>query len=544
MTVHQHKKEKRKGQSLVEFALVLPLLLFMFMAIIDFGRALIAYAQASAQVRNALRSGVILGYDGGGRPYLNCTSMHSIAGAILFGSGTTTNVYYIPEDNPGTTIACPNGSVGSSALDAQLENGDILHVEVSTTIELITPFFDFDLPMTIAGQRTLVKNIALEPSYTGTGGSGGDTPPAVSIISPTDGSTVTGTITITASAVDDNGVVQVQFLINGVNIGTDITPSDGWTMSWDTTTVSDGNTNIAIIATDTAGKTGADSIMVIVNNGGPVTDNPPMVTIINPANGSSVTGTIDLTADAIDDVGVASVRFFVDGVFKGMDSYGADGWKLTWDSTSVADGSHSISVTASDNAGQTDSDSVTVDTINGGSDLPPTVTSLTSTASPAVGLVTLTATATDDNGVVQVEFRVDGTSIGTDSNGADGWSVVWNSASVPDGTHSVMALATDTIGLTGSLSISLPTNNGSNIVLVAMGVKISGNRYIELTWSGASTATVNIYRDGIWYANVANTGAYSDPFPKTSAGATYTYKVCEIGGSTACSNSSSATVPN
>lgn len=94
-------------------------------------------------------------------------------------------------------------------------------------------------------------------------------------------------------------------------------------------------------------------------------DNPPSVTITNPKDGETVSGTVTVTADASDDNGVTQVEFFVDGSSIGVDSDGSDGWSAIWDTTSVTDGSHTVSATATDNAvpGQTASDyiSVTVD---------------------------------------------------------------------------------------------------------------------------------------------------------------------------------------
>ena len=48
-------------------------------------------------------------------------------------------------------------------------------------------------------------------------------PPTVSISSPANGATVSGTISVTASAADNVGVVGVQFRVNGANIGAEDT---------------------------------------------------------------------------------------------------------------------------------------------------------------------------------------------------------------------------------------------------------------------------------------------------------------------------------
>ena len=84
---------------------------------------------------------------------------------------------------------------------------------------------------------------------------------------------------------------------------------------------------------------------------GPV-DAPPTVTITAPAGGATVSGTIGVSATATDDVGVTSVGFAVDGTAIGLDQNGADGWSASWNTAAAADGSHVVSATATDTAGQ------------------------------------------------------------------------------------------------------------------------------------------------------------------------------------------------
>jgi hypothetical protein len=97
-------------------------------------------------------------------------------------------------------------------------------------------------------------------------------------------------------------------------------------------------------------------------------------------------------------------------------------------------------------------------------DTPPSVTLIAppdgATVSGSVD-VTLAATASDDNGVEQVEFFVDGYFIGTAINEGDGWSLTWTgeTTSYSDGSHTVTAEAMDTIGQTGSDSITVTVAN-------------------------------------------------------------------------------------
>jgi len=97
---------------------------------------------------------------------------------------------------------------------------------------------------------------------------------------------------------------------------------------------------------------------------GPV-DAPPSVTIDSPLAGAVISGTaVPITATAVDDIGVVSVNFLVDGVVIGTDA--AAPFEATWDSTTASEGNHVVSVTAFDTAGQSAGAqvSVSVDNVN------------------------------------------------------------------------------------------------------------------------------------------------------------------------------------
>ncbi len=95
--------------------------------------------------------------------------------------------------------------------------------------------------------------------------------------------------------------------------------------------------------------------------GAPV-DNPPTVTITNPADGSTVSGTVNVTADASDTQGVTQVEFFVDSVSLGVDTTAP--YSVSWNTTTVADGSHAVKAVATDTIGQTGADTNTVTVSN------------------------------------------------------------------------------------------------------------------------------------------------------------------------------------
>jgi serine protease len=173
----------------------------------------------------------------------------------------------------------------------------------------------------------------------------------------------------------------------------------------------------------------------------------------------------------------------------------------------------------------------------GGTDNPPSV-SLTSPANGATvsGTVNLTANASDDYGVSQVEFFVNGGSIGVDTDGSNGWSTSWNTTTSANGGYTVSATATDTIGQTASANISITVNNTvtGGITLTASGYKIKGKKYVDLTWLGATSTNVDIYRNGSRYTTTVNDGAHTVG-SLGSGGGSDTFKICEA-GTNICSN--------
>jgi len=82
---------------------------------------------------------------------------------------------------------------------------------------------------------------------------------------------------------------------------------------------------------------------------GAVDTTPPNVTLTAPLNGATVSGTINLSATASDNLGVARVEFYVDGVFKGQDTLSP--YSISFNTTTVANGSHNVKAKAVDGTG-------------------------------------------------------------------------------------------------------------------------------------------------------------------------------------------------
>src|SRR6266568_1054028 len=170
----------------------------------------------------------------------------------------------------------------------------------------------------------------------------------VTMTSPASGSTVAGTVPVRAnvSIVGSLVVAGVQFKLDGANLGAEDT-SAPYSVSWDTTAASNGSHTLTAVARDLLGvQYTSNSVSVTVFND----TTPPTVSITSPANGATVSGTISVSADASDNVGVAGVQFLLDGAALGAEDTAAP-YSVALDTTKVANGSHTLAATARDAAG-------------------------------------------------------------------------------------------------------------------------------------------------------------------------------------------------
>lgn len=182
--------------------------------------------------------------------------------------------------------------------------------------------------------------------------------PSVSIAQPTEGASLAGTISVSGSATDNVKVAAVDVSIDGGTYRR-ASGTTKWTIALDTTTSGDGVHSIAARATDPAGNKSVTSVSVAFANH-PVDSHPPTVAITLPSSGATVTGAMSVTGTASDDVGVARVEIRVDsGSFRVAD--GVADWAYLLDSTSYADGNHTVAARATDASGNL---STTTEVIN------------------------------------------------------------------------------------------------------------------------------------------------------------------------------------
>ena len=107
------------------------------------------------------------------------------------------------------------------------------------------------------------------------------TPPTVSLLSPSDGATVSGDVVLSADTQDNVGLDHVEFLVNGASAGRAM--SSPWAVPFDTRGIADGSAlTVAAIAVDRSGhSTSSTQVAVIVDNSAPDIEPPVSTAMCN-----------------------------------------------------------------------------------------------------------------------------------------------------------------------------------------------------------------------------------------------------------------------
>lgn len=300
----------------------------------------------------------------------------------------------------------------------------------------------------------------------------GGTKIAVSVTAPIEGTTVSGAaVVFTATASNTIGIAGVQFKLDGVNIGTEVTAAP-YTITVDSRTLAEGAHKITAVARDAKGNSAmSPAVNIVVNNVVPMPD--VTVTSLSYASGIFTCTLVNQgTADTPAGISVG-VSYWVDGIYQTWGTVhtlplaagdtvvvGTDG-----DPYVIPAGNHTIMVFADDlNRFQESNESnnqlttpITIAPTPVGPTISITAPTGGSTASGTA--LTLSAAASDDIGVLGVQFKVDGTNLGAEITTAP-YTTTFNTTTVANGSHTITAVARDTDGLTTtSAGVAITVNN-------------------------------------------------------------------------------------
>lgn len=211
----------------------------------------------------------------------------------------------------------------------------------------------------------------------------------------------------------------------------------------------------------------------------------PTATVTAPSASATVSGTtVTLTATASDNRAVAGVQFKVDGNNVGSEDTSSP-YSISWDSTSVGNGSHTITAVARDTSSNTGTSSGVSITTNNGDTVNPTV-SLTAPANSATvsgNSVAISATASDDVAVAGVQFKVDGNNVGSEDTSSP-YTVNWDTTTATEGSHTITAVARDTSNNTATSSSRTVTVDNYVDLVAAYGFNNSGSPRADNSGNG------------------------------------------------------------
>ena len=284
-------------------------------------------------------------------------------------------------------------------------------------------------------------------------------PPTGTIIHPPSASTVSETIVIQVSAYDNVEMGFVDFIIDGSFAGQDsVLPYE---YQWNTTVeAEDAEHIINVNLTDAVGNTTAlFPVTVRVNNIDEPDMIPPNVVIYEPAANQTVSGMVNITAIASDNVSINRVEFFHNYELEFLvTSYP---YQYEWNSTNAEDDSEHIwyvkAFDTSENNTQTQPIAFFVDNED---DIPPTGFILYPYAGQTVsGVVQIQVSVSDNLGIDQVEFFIDGNTVGTNSEYP--YTHDWNTElAAEDDEHVISITITDLGGNSTDVSpIAVLVNN-------------------------------------------------------------------------------------
>ncbi len=155
---------KENAQTMVEFALVFPLILLITYGIIEFGRMVFIYAAVTNAARQGARYGAASGSVSGTRYYKNCSGIRTAvkdAGFLI--NITDANIFIAYDNGPNPTQTwniCP--PIGSNGLDPILLGDRIVVTVHATYSPMIGPFLGVTgFQINARNARTILLNVEM-----------------------------------------------------------------------------------------------------------------------------------------------------------------------------------------------------------------------------------------------------------------------------------------------------------------------------------------------------------------------------------------------
>jgi peptidoglycan/xylan/chitin deacetylase (PgdA/CDA1 family) len=190
----------------------------------------------------------------------------------------------------------------------------------------------------------------------------------------------------------------------------------------------------------------------------PPTPTAPTVAFTSPAANATISGAQSVSANASDTISMAGVQFKLDGANLGTEDTTAP-YSVNWDAKTATNGNHTLSAIARNSSGLTSTVTETVNVQNV-APTPPTVafTAPASGSTVSGSTVAVSANASDNVGVLGVQFKLDGANLGTEDTTAP-YSVNMDSTAIANGSHTLTATARNGASLTTTATETVNVQN-------------------------------------------------------------------------------------
>jgi len=149
-----------RGQGLVEFALILPVLLLLILGIIEFGRLMVTYSSISTASRDAVRYAVSVGDSPSGIPnYQDCLGIRAAAENVALFSDPTI-VIALDTDGPGGAAPIEYCQLGKDSDPIEVSLGARISVTVTQIYEPLLPLVELPtIPLISESARTVLRDV-------------------------------------------------------------------------------------------------------------------------------------------------------------------------------------------------------------------------------------------------------------------------------------------------------------------------------------------------------------------------------------------------
>ncbi len=277
-----------------------------------------------------------------------------------------------------------------------------------------------------------------------------DTPPEIFISTPIKDSILSGIITISGTAEDNQNVLKVEIRVDsGPYVLADGTTN--WSLTGNTDFISDGPHLVTVRATDNKSNSSSVSAQYFIDHNDAI---PPSIFIQSPPEGATLSGMAAISGTSADNHAVSKIEIKIDsGPY--VLANGTTNWSLTGDTGANPSGPHEIFIKATDTIGNSTVAKINIIISPSADTDPPTLAILSPPDGSAVrGTILISGTAADARGIAKVELVLeDGTLVKL--KGTKNWSVSGDTTQTSDGTHKIVVRVTDTGGNVSTASVSV-----------------------------------------------------------------------------------------